>query len=95
MNLNQQFMYDTFHIQRAISVQNWSDAKNVQNIDIYGPYTFFGVQFYNGRTQKKTGRKSPQNTKNLPFLSHMQNSIFVWTSPDNTNKYRNKSNKIS
>ena len=35
--------YDTFHIQGAIPVPNCSDAKNVQNIDICGPYAFFCI----------------------------------------------------
>ena len=40
------------------------------------------------------GRKSPQNTLFLTFfLSRMQNTIFGWTSPDNTNTIKNSSKK--
>ena len=91
-------MYDTFHKQRAISIPNWSDAKILQNIDIYGPYAIFAFSHIIGghkKLEKVTrspcfwhfiGLKSPQNTLFLTFfLCRMQNSIFVWTSPDDTN----------
>ena len=34
-------MYDAFHIQRAISIPNWSNAKKLENIGICGPFYFF------------------------------------------------------
>ena len=100
------FMYDTFHKQRAISIPNWSDAKILQNIDIYGPHAFFAFSHIIGghkKLEKATkspcfwhfiGLKSPQNTLFLTlFLCHMQNSIFVLTSSDNTNTNKNESKK--
>ena len=94
--------YDTFHKQRAISIPKWSDAKILQNIDIYGPHEFFAFSHMIGghkKLEKVTrspcfwhfiGLKSPQNTLFLTFfLCRMQNSIFVWTSPDNTNTIKN------
>ena len=94
-------LYDPFHIQRAISVPDLSDAKNLQNIDIYGPNACFA--YSHKKSEKVTrsqwygrfiGRKSPQNTLFLTFfLCRMQNSIFVWTSPDNTNPIKKLSLK--
>ena len=91
-------MYEKFHKQRAISVPNWSDAKKLKNIDIHGPYACFAYSHIIGghkNPEKVTrshcygrfiGRKMPSKHPIFyPFLCHMQNSIFVWTSQDNTN----------
>ena len=51
LNIHWKKMYDTFHIQRAISIPNWSDAKILQNIDIYGPYACFAYS-HTGRFRK-------------------------------------------
>ena len=47
-------MYGTFHKQRAISVPNWTDAKNLQNIEIYRPYACFAYSHIIG------GHKKPE-----------------------------------
>ena len=58
------------------------------------PMHFFAYSPIIGELKKKQVTKAPKTQKKITFfLSNMQNSIF-FTSPDNTNKYRNKSNKI-
>ena len=85
-----QKMYDTFHIQRAISVPNWSDANILQNIDIYGPYACFAYSHIIGghkKPEKVTrshcygrfiGRKSPQNTLFLTFFCATCKIVFLF-----------------
>ena len=59
------------------------------------PMHFLAYSSIMGEPKKKQIAKALKTPKIYLLLSLMQNNIFVWTSPDNTNKYRNKSNKIS